>query len=85
MIFLAPMPLQQELCKNWSNYTQSGSLRVAVGTYNINGGKHFRSVVYKNVSFDDWLLDSWKSNNNGKIEKLMQYLILFCRSCQSKF
>ena len=30
-----------------------------LGTYNINGGKHFRSVVYKNVSLDDWLLDAY--------------------------
>ena len=29
-----------------------------MGTYNINGGKHFRSVVYKQVSLDDWLLDA---------------------------
>jgi phosphatidylinositol-bisphosphatase len=40
------------------------SLRVAIGTYNINGGKHFRSVVYKNVSLDDWLLDA----HTGKVK-----------------
>ena len=34
-----------------------------MGTYNINGGKHFRSVVYKDVSLDDWLLDGWKERN----------------------
>ena len=41
-------------------------LRVAIGTYNINGGKHFRSVVYKNVSLDDWLLDPHKQNKESK-------------------
>ena len=39
---------------------------MAVGTYNINGGKHFRSVVYKNVSLDDWLLDPHKQNKESK-------------------
>ena len=27
-----------------------------MGNYNINGGKHFRSVAYKDMSLDDWLL-----------------------------
>lgn len=38
-------------------YTIPFTVRVAVGTYNVNGGKHFRSVVYKDVSLTDWLLD----------------------------
>lgn len=33
-----------------------------MGTYNVNGGKHFRSVVYKDLSLSDWLLDSHKIN-----------------------
>lgn len=37
-------------------------IRIAVGTYNVNGGKHFRSVVYKDVSLSDWLLDSQTLN-----------------------
>lgn len=28
-----------------------------VGNYNINGGKHFRSVVFKDVSLDNWLFN----------------------------
>ena len=27
------------------------------GNYNINGGKHFRSVVFKDVSLDNWLFN----------------------------
>ena len=61
----APAPLQQALAKHWVDYTYSEPLRVAVGTYNINGGKHFRSVVYKDVSLDDWLLDGWRKSNYG--------------------
>jgi len=59
----APAPLQQALSKYWVDYTYSEPVRVAVGTYNINGGKHFRSVVYKDVSLDDWLLDGWREGN----------------------
>ena len=44
--------------RRWSEFVDFSPLRVAVGTYNINGGKHFRSVVYKHVSLDDWLLDA---------------------------
>ena len=31
----------------------------------MNGGKHFRSVVYKDVSLADWLLDSPGLENLG--------------------
>ena len=54
---LAPAPLAQAIVSRAEDFTYDEPLRVAVGTYNINGGKHFRSVVYKNVSLDDWLLD----------------------------
>ena len=57
----APAPLQQALAKHWVDYTYSEPVRVAVGTYNINGGKHFRS----DVSLDDWLLDGWRKSNYG--------------------
>ena len=54
----APVPLLQSVTKCWTDFTDMQPLRIAVGTYNINGGKHFRSVVYKQVSLDDWLLDA---------------------------
>ena len=51
------------------NYTKPLPLRVAVGTYNINGGKHFRSIVYKDVSLSDWLLDAHKAEKtHGNIK-----------------
>lgn len=46
------------MCRRHSEYTTPLPIRVAVGTYNVNGGKHFRSVVYKDVSLSDWLLDA---------------------------
>ena len=33
-------------------------LRVCVGTWNVNGGRQFRSIAYKNQSMHDWLLDA---------------------------
>lgn len=43
-------------------------MRIAVGTYNVNGGKHFRSVVYKDVSLSDWLLDSHVINPGSLVD-----------------
>jgi hypothetical protein len=57
----APRPILTKLLSRRKEYTESLPLRVAVGTYNINGGKHFRSIVYKDVSLSDWLLDAHKS------------------------
>lgn len=71
----------RELCRRSSQYTSNSSLKVAIGTYNVNGGKHFRSVVYKDVSLSDWLLDSYdiaqeKCNKLG-LESVLQILVTF--------
>ena len=58
---VAPRPILLKLLSRRKEYTENIPLRVAVGTYNINGGKHFRSIVYKDVSLSDWLLDAHKS------------------------
>ncbi|KAJ1520146.1 hypothetical protein ONE63_004363 [Megalurothrips usitatus] len=54
----APTSVLREMCKRFSEYVLPANARIAVGTYNVNGGKHFRSVVYKDVSLSDWLLDA---------------------------
>lgn len=56
MLHAAPN-LLREMCKRYHEYVVTMNLRVSVGTYNVNGGKHFRSVVYKDVSLSDWLFD----------------------------
>ena len=66
LILSAPVPLCQSVIKRLDDFSSDETLRVAVGTYNINGGKHFRSVVYKNVSLDDWLIDPHKQNNESR-------------------
>lgn len=58
----APTPVLREMCKRYNEYIESSELRVAIGTYNVNGGKHFRSVVYKDLSLIDWL-----APKNGEI------------------
>lgn len=54
----APTPVLREMCKRYTEYVDAKQIRVTVGTYNVNGGKHFRSVAYKDVSLADWLLDA---------------------------
>lgn len=51
----APTPMLREMCKRYTEYTVQSQLRVSIGTYNVNGGKHFKSVVYKDLSLIDWL------------------------------
>ncbi|XP_052872010.1 synaptojanin-1 [Anopheles cruzii] len=53
----APTPVLREMCKRYEEYVNPVGVRIACGTYNVNGGKHFRSVAYKDVSLADWLLD----------------------------
>ncbi|XP_069684733.1 synaptojanin-1 isoform X2 [Periplaneta americana] len=48
----------RQMCKRYNEYIFPMNARIAVGTYNVNGGKHFRSVVYKDLSLSDWLLDA---------------------------
>lgn len=55
-------PVLREMCRRYNEYVKPTKVRIAIGTYNVNGGKHFRSVVYKDVSLSDWLLDSTESS-----------------------
>ena len=77
----APRPILQKLVRQYINYTKPLPLRVAIGTYNINGGKHFRSIVYKDVSLSDWLLDAHKSEKTSgkeRISKLSVFIGVIC-------
>ncbi|XP_050497506.1 synaptojanin-1 isoform X1 [Diabrotica virgifera virgifera] len=53
----APNHVLREMCKRYTEYTEAVPIRVGAGTYNVNGGKHFRSVVFKDIQLSDWLLD----------------------------
>ncbi|XP_050314325.1 synaptojanin-1 isoform X2 [Anthonomus grandis grandis] len=60
----APPQVLREMCKRYNEYTEPLQVRVAVGTYNVNGGKHFRSLVFKDIKLSDWLLDNHKQNQS---------------------
>lgn len=55
---LASLPLRKALCDRWQDFTVKEKLRVCIGTWNVNGGKHVRSIALKNHSMHDWLLDA---------------------------
>lgn len=57
-ILHASTPVLREMCRRTNEFTQPSSITITIGTYNVNGGKHFRSLAYKDVSLADWLLDS---------------------------
>ena len=56
-VHTAPIPLKQKVCDRWSDFTTPEKLRVCIGTWNVNGGRHIRSIALKNQSMHDWLLD----------------------------
>lgn len=46
------------MVNDYPDYTEVEDLRIFVGTWNVNGGKHFRSIAHKHESVSDWLLDA---------------------------
>ncbi|KAM6986805.1 synaptojanin-1 [Aplochiton taeniatus] len=48
------------MCQNHHKYTRPRQVRVGVGTWNVNGGKQFRSIAFRNQTLNDWLLDAPK-------------------------
>lgn len=66
---------------DYPDYTEVEDLRIFVGTWNVNGGKHFRSIAHKHESATDWLLDAasiTREKNPGlynvnKVEILSKY------------
>ncbi|KAF5404150.1 Phosphatidylinositol-bisphosphatase [Paragonimus heterotremus] len=52
-----PPTLLSNIMHRYSEFALPHTLRVFVGTWNVNGGKHFHSVAHKHESVTDWLLD----------------------------
>ncbi|XP_041439341.1 synaptojanin-1 isoform X6 [Xenopus laevis] len=48
------------MCENYYRYAKPRKIRICVGTWNVNGGKQFRSIAFKNSTLTDWLLDAPK-------------------------
>ncbi|KAF8790383.1 synaptojanin-1-like [Argiope bruennichi] len=56
MLSLPPGFLETFL-KRKSEFTNTSKITVGVATWNVNGGKHFNSIVFKHQSMTEWLLD----------------------------
>ncbi|KAK9887395.1 hypothetical protein WA026_022333 [Henosepilachna vigintioctopunctata] len=59
----APPHVLREMCRRYTEYSEPVNIKVSVGTYNVNGGKHFRSVVFKDIQLSNWLLDAHKASS----------------------
>lgn len=55
-----------EMIKQHPAYTYNEPIRVSVGTWNVNGGKHFRSIAFKHEHITDWLLDMPKITSENR-------------------
>ena len=53
----ASAAVMQEMILRHPEYTHAQPARIAIGTWNVNGGKHFRSIAFKHDLITDWLLD----------------------------
>ncbi|XP_062869631.1 synaptojanin-1 isoform X2 [Trichomycterus rosablanca] len=56
------------MCQNHHKYTRPKKIRVCVGTWNVNGGKQFRSIAYRNQTLNDWLLDAPKKAGHLEVQ-----------------
>lgn len=68
----APTSVLREMCKRHNEFVYSKTVRVAIGTYNVNGGKHFRSVAHKEISLTDWLLDAPRLSKKNSLVDITQ-------------
>ncbi|XP_040194819.1 synaptojanin-1 isoform X8 [Rana temporaria] len=50
----------RSMCENYYRYAKPKKIRICIGTWNVNGGKQFRSIAFKNQTLTDWLLDAPK-------------------------
>ncbi|KAM3601524.1 uncharacterized protein V6R79_014258 [Siganus canaliculatus] len=56
------------MCQNYRKYTKPKQIRVCVGTWNVNGGKQFRSIAFRNQTLNDWLLDAPKKAGHPEFQ-----------------
>ncbi|CAJ1063877.1 synaptojanin-1 isoform X6 [Xyrichtys novacula] len=56
------------MCQNYQKYTRPKQIRVCVGTWNVNGGKQFRSIAFRNQTLNDWLLDAPKKAGHPEFQ-----------------
>ncbi|NWH38404.1 SYNJ1 protein, partial [Chloropsis hardwickii] len=59
-VFAASVKVLKSMCENFYKYAKPKKIRVCIGTWNVNGGKQFRSIAFRNQTLTDWLLDAPK-------------------------
>ncbi|NXY11237.1 SYNJ1 protein, partial [Pteruthius melanotis] len=57
---MSSVKVLKSMCENFYKYAKPKKIRVCVGTWNVNGGKQFRSIAFRNQTLTDWLLDAPK-------------------------
>lgn len=60
LFWSASSKVLKNMCENFYKYSKPRKIRVCVGTWNVNGGKQFRSIAFRNQTLTDWLLDAPK-------------------------
>lgn len=64
------------MCQNYHKYTKPKQIRVCVGTWNVNGGKQFRSIAFRNQTLNDWLLDAPKKAGHPEFQG--EFALILC-------
>lgn len=54
-------------------FTDFKRIRVAMGTWNVNGGKQFKSNILGTSELTDWLLDSPKLSGVSEFQGKEEY------------
>ncbi|KAG8185014.1 hypothetical protein JTE90_017038 [Oedothorax gibbosus] len=65
-----PPEFLQTMLKEKEKFTYTSKIRVGVATWNVNGGKHFNSIVFKHQSMTEWLLDCPKLSGSSGVEDI---------------
>lgn len=63
------------MCQNYHKYTKPKQIRVCVGTWNVNGGKQFRSIAFRNQTLNDWLLDAPKKAGHPEFQGVFALIL----------
>lgn len=57
-LLLAPPNILVSMCDRYMEYTYPEKIKIAVATWNVNGGKHFDNITYSRARpISDWLVD----------------------------
>uniref|UniRef100_A0AAX7TR72 phosphoinositide 5-phosphatase n=1 Tax=Astatotilapia calliptera TaxID=8154 RepID=A0AAX7TR72_ASTCA len=65
------------MCQNYHKYTRPKQIRVCIGTWNVNGGKQFRSIAFRNQTLNDWLLDAPKNAGHPEFQGITNPIDIF--------